>query len=128
MSIPTHVYMLEMSDGILKVGMTGEPSRRLSNLRTAAHKRGARVTNAVFWETNDPWKVEEYLILAARMECLPAWGNEYFWGTFAKTPAILARLMQFEVTVSPERLDYAPEPESVISQRIAQIMSGLIPT
>lgn len=120
MSIPTHVYMLEMSDGILKVGMTGDPARRLTTLRNAARKRGARVTNSAFWKSNDPWQVEEALLIAARMECVKAWGHEYFYGSFDVAPQILSRMAQIiTADVTSEHINHTPLSEADIVTRFA---------
>jgi hypothetical protein len=119
-SIPTHVYMLEMSDGILKLGMTGDPARRLTTLRNAARKRCARVTNSAFWKSNDPWQVEEALLIAARMECVKAWGHEYFYGSFDAAPQILSRMAQIiTADVTSEYINHTPLSEAEVAARFA---------
>lgn len=77
--IPTHVYVAGFSDGVVKVGRSATPARRLQTLGSQAILRGATLTNTRVWEAEDGAHAESLMRHACYMSELPrAWGAEYF--------------------------------------------------
>jgi predicted GIY-YIG superfamily endonuclease len=83
--IPTahHLYVVEFTDGVVKVGRTSRLRQRINQHTTDASDRGAE--RARSWASHDhtyedALEGEQTLINFCREQWRAAWGREYFAG------------------------------------------------
>lgn len=82
-STSTHVYILGFSDGVVKIGRTGNPDRRFSALKLEAEKRGARLSGTWLRRTSTPARSEDALRAIGRLKYDFEQGREYFRAEFS---------------------------------------------
>lgn len=100
-SSSTHVYILGFSDGVVKIGRTGNPDRRFSALKLEAEKRGASLIGSWLRATTTPARSEDALRAIGRMSYEFEQGREYFRASFNEFLAkveTLAFIWRREVT------------------------------
>ncbi len=98
--VPHHLYVVKFSDGVVKVGYTGNLKARLRAHRTDARSRGARATH--YWASEEYGRQlaqqGERALIAWCAERWPrAWGSEYFAGADAQAIALYAADVEDEL-------------------------------
>lgn len=88
---PNTVYFVAFSDGVVKVGRTGNFRQRLHTLRSQAKRRGAVDTHTWSMEHASARIAEHILLRIARAQFERPWGAEFFtcsdFTTFVKRMA-----------------------------------------
>lgn len=113
-----YVYVIEFSNGVIKVGRTQNPEGRLSAHRGNARKFGAQVTNSWVSPLHEDWRENEHRLIGI------AWalggevrGEEYFTGAAFDAMVRGASALRFT----------PPSPEALRERREDMLLGALFP-